>query len=614
MEHSSLTDRILRAAAPFGAVAFDVFDTLVKRCCARPTDLFRWMERTGRAPEGFCENRIRAERQARARYDREVTLAEIYAEPELHGADPARECQAERAFCTANPPLLAAARALHARGQKLYAISDMYLPAEEIRAILTGCGYDFLEDVFVSSEFGVQKRSGKLFRLFLHETGYCAADVLFVGDDLRADRIGAAAAGIRSFLVPARRPLPYTERTGDDLADAAAALQQILPKDSPAFARGAELLGPLAVSFAGWLHAQRQQLPGARLVFLARDMELIRRVYEMLYPGEQTDYLRVSRKSLLPALLYRPMDDGTLALLADALPRQRLTRGQICEYLGLDAKFLPGDAQQICDLRTRPLDRVTRELLLSLAARCKTAAGEPVREAAALVRQYLQQSGLDHGPILLVDIGSGGTTQRILEELTGHPLDGRYLACDSRLHEQLPAQRARAFLFGGNPAPLWYWAGQPMLERFVSELCGPTVGYAREDHGRTVPRIGRYDPAQDEVILALRKGTLAFAKAWKDSPLSELTLPAQTVCDPFLRMVRCPRSEEIALFGPLTVEDGGSWQLAAPRKITAYLRRPDLAARDFRNSRWKVAFMKQLIGLPLPYDRIYAAMKQKQGR
>ena len=39
-----LTLRLLHAAKGYKAVAFDIFDTLLKRDCARPADLFALME------------------------------------------------------------------------------------------------------------------------------------------------------------------------------------------------------------------------------------------------------------------------------------------------------------------------------------------------------------------------------------------------------------------------------------------------------------------------------------------------------------------------------------------------------------------------------------------
>ena len=160
-----LTETILHKAALYPVVAFDVFDTLIKRDVARPTDLFALLG------ADFAKARTQAEAEARAAKSGEVTLAEIYARPCLAGYDPAAECAAEIACAVPNLPVLKAARALHAQGKRLYYISDMYLPKVQLDAMLAKCGYDFFDGGFVSADYGVQKRSGKLFRLFLQTGG-----------------------------------------------------------------------------------------------------------------------------------------------------------------------------------------------------------------------------------------------------------------------------------------------------------------------------------------------------------------------------------------------------------------------------------------------------------
>lgn len=73
--------------------------------------------------------------------------------------------------------------------------------------------------------------------------------------------------------------------------------------ESEAERLGFATLGPLAVAYCQWLHAWEQQHPNAKIYFLARDMYLMRQVYALLYPQEQTAYLQVSRRSLCPLLL-----------------------------------------------------------------------------------------------------------------------------------------------------------------------------------------------------------------------------------------------------------------------------------------------------------------------
>lgn len=573
-------EKIYHTAASCRAVAFDVFGTLLCRDVGEPADLFLLRG------QAFADARRQAESAARAAGRGEVTLAEIYAQPALAGVDPRAECEAELAAVTADPALLRAARLCHARGQRVFAVSDMYLPAELIEEMLRRCGYDFLDGVFVSSSYGVQKRSGRLFRVFLRETGLQAGQVLFVGDDRRADSLGAALAGIRCLHRPPLPPLPYTPPQ-----------TQLIPQACYAFAQnrrgglGFETGGPLVTGFAQWLHARRQETPQARLLFLARDMELVLRIYRKLYPADaDVGYLKVSRQSLCPLLLA----EGRYALLCDALPRQVLTGAEVARYCGAQAPA--GRGEQSFDLRAGKSREAAQAFLRTL---------EPDPEKAAACRAYLAGQGLKDGT-LLVDIGSGGTTQRLLEALCGVELRGLYLACDERL---APA-RAAVYLFSGRPAPLWYWMAQPLLERLISEPCGPTVGYTMVGgHAAAVTLPQQAEPAAE----AFRRGAMRYAVQWQASVLADQIIPPDFAIQPFLQLMRAPRLADARRLGALRLEDGGVYTAASPRGWGQYLRHPAQYPKDLRASRWKIGFLKQSFRLPLPYDRAYAALAQRKG-
>ena len=420
----NLTEHICHMAARYDAVAFDVFDTLIKRDTAAPTNLFRLRG------EAFYTARTRAEREARAAKSGEVTLAEIYARPCLAGYDTAQECAAELAACTAYAPVQAAVQKLAQQGKKLYYISDMYLPQTQINAMLRRCGYTQFAGGFASCTYGVQKRSGRLFKQFLHETELDARQVLFIGDSWRADVAGAALAGIASWHLPTG-PAPAS--------DLDAFIQNRLQLCKTAGeALGISVLGPLATAYCRWLHERRAAHPGAKLYFLARDMYLMCAVYAALYPDEETEYLRVSRRSLAPAFLAA----GDYASVRAALPRQSLTGAQIAAYCG--TVCLPELAVQKFDLKapdTAELDVFLQKL--------------PAPENAEAVTAYLRQMGVRAGDIL-VDIGSGGTTQLLLERLLGVQLHGLQLSADERLRSRFDETRTEVFLFGGQPAPRLY--------------------------------------------------------------------------------------------------------------------------------------------------------------
>ena len=165
-------------------------------------------------------------------------------------------------------------------------------------------------------------------------------------------------------------------------------------------------------------------------------------------------------------------------------------------------------------------------------------------------------------------------------------------------------------MFDGYPAPLWYWVGQPMLEVLLSEPCGSTVGYHAQA-GQMVPEIGKAGADNRAITAPLWQGMRAFVQRWQAGPLREVQIPPQTCIAAFLQMVQAPRMQEVRTLGEITVEDGGSWKLAAPASWGAYLHAPAQLKRDLAQARWKPAFLQRLFGVPLPYGKVYAALKHK---
>ena len=78
------------------------------------------------------------------------------------------------------------------------------------------------------------------------------------------------------------------------------------------------------------------------------------------------------------------------------------------------------------------------------------------------------------------------------------------------------------------------------------------------------------------------------------------------------RVSQAARMQEVRTLGEITVEDGGSWKLAAPASWGAYLHAPAQLKRDLAQARWKPAFLQRLFGVPLPYGKVYAALKHKK--
>jgi len=101
-----------------------------------------------------------------------------------------------------------------------------------------------------------------------------------------------------------------------------------------------------------------------------------------------------------------------------------------------------------------------------------------------------------------------------------------------------------------------------------------------------------------------------FAAAWRDSVLNGQPIPPQRAIAPFLRLVESPTALQLDLLGDLTVEDGGTYPLAAPQHTAHYLTHPRQARRDFAEARWKIGFLQRAVPLPLPYGKLYLKLKK----
>lgn len=358
--------------------------------------------------------------------------------------------------------------------------------------------------------------------------------------------------------------------------------------ESEAERLGFATLGPLAVAYCQWLHAWEQQHPNAKIHFLARDMYLMRQVYALLIPAGADRLLAGLPPQLVPASIGAAPVGSAAGRSAAPIPYRCADR-RLLRY-----RLPDGPQEKSYDLKHGP--DTARPLLQALAT----------PQSAAAVSAYLTRQNLQAGDIL-VDIGSGGTTQMLLQAVCNIKLHGCQLSCDDRLRGRLREDETAVFLFDGRPAPLLYWAGQPMLERLISEDVGATLGYTQTDKTITVQQASQ---PPTPLLDALQKGILRFAQDWQKSFLQTLAIPPQTAISPFLRLVGQPTAGETALLGDLTVEDGGVYPLAAPRKVGYYLTHANQAKQDLSAARWKIGFLKRLAPLPLPYDRLYAKMKK----
>lgn len=297
----------------YDLISFDIFDTLILRPFSDPTDLFSLMGMELEYPD-FRRLRIRAEKHARELHKQvggspEVTLEEIWKVLEKETGIPAEngilvEKKWETACCYANPFFQEVFCLLKRRGKRMIAVSDMYLPGNFLRELLIRCGYEGLEEVFVSCDAGQSKHSGTLYQKIRDVYGVDCS-ILHIGDNPYSDGKQALSNGFSTLLYEncntagnRYRALDMSDVTGSMYRGIVnAQLHSGLSRFSREYEYGFVYGGLFVTGFCRFLHEYTQHAHIDKLLFFSRDGDVLLKAYRKLYPEQikQTAYAHWSR-------------------------------------------------------------------------------------------------------------------------------------------------------------------------------------------------------------------------------------------------------------------------------------------------------------------------------
>lgn len=624
-----------------GWFSFDVFDTLVKRDCSSQSDLFRLVARDLDVDqEHFVRARGQADELAQS-INANYTLSDIYNN--LTGFSPEdrerllrAEVRMEVEIATRNDKAFALFEQALATSQPVVLISDMYLPSAAIEEILGQAQIGGYQSLFVSNEWNASKRDGALFKVVARELRLPIAELVHIGDSPRRDFVMPRRVGARSILVRRRLRTDVLETRsrsrwsgGSLVPGLSSEVQRSVDRNLAAFLTnrdndhaddlerfGFEALGPLLYGFVQWLKDRMVEGQLDHAVFVARDGQILMRAFEALGIPEsriKSTYLFASRQSLrLPAVLANDQIDRLAAELFFA--KRTRTAAELLDEIG--ATFTQS-ADILASAEVAPtvsFDRDSYQSSPQFGRLMKTAAPF-VRAYAAdqkvLLSDYLDQLGI-RGKIGLVDSGWSGTVQAYLQEATdpGLVVNGFYLGVGTNVRQRLRVTPMKLFGYlvdyskvGAEDYLLDVMLG--FIEAWLYAPHGTTLRYRLNASGEVEPQLAEPDNRDVKANADVKRAqdaAIRFVEAYARSPLGRDRLPRSSAFDRFQSVALRPRSDHLQAFGDVT---NNGRRLAPSRPSLAYLRAPSLVIADFRESRWKAAFLKRVLKLPLPYSRMY---------
>ncbi|MGN0115321.1 MAG: HAD family hydrolase [Acutalibacteraceae bacterium] len=350
-------------------ISFDVFDTLLLRPFDDPKTLFYLVGEKLKCP-GFCRYRVLAEKQARAintekNGTNEVTLIEIYQQlnryfiidPE-HGA--AVEEQTELELCMPHPYMKQIYDIAVSMNKTVIAVTDMYLPPECIMKMLNKCGYR-PDELFVSNAYGVSKRQGGLYEAVKKK--YPQKKILHFGDNYTADVFSAQQNGIDAVFMRSVASYGKNHRPYDMTALVGSAYRGVVNNKlcSGAFTANAyyefgyAYAGFLVLGYCNFIHEKAKSEHIDKVFFLSRDGDILKQVYNMLYPDDAAEYIYWSRAAAtwLTSGVFR--NEFLLRYIKYKIPNQ-ITVGEMCA-----AMKLPEMEKQLIKRGIQPKTFLTNE-------------------------------------------------------------------------------------------------------------------------------------------------------------------------------------------------------------------------------------------------------------
>ncbi|SHJ43640.1 HAD family hydrolase [Pseudobutyrivibrio xylanivorans] len=308
-------EQLVEKLSKFDVISFDIFDTLIFRPFSAPTDLFFLI---GQRLSYMDFKRIRVEAEHKSRMEQfnkngtfEVTLEDIWATvSEMTGLDAekgvALETEIELSMCYANSYMRNVFDALVSMGKHIVITSDMYLTKDLLEKILSQNGYKGYDELYVSCEIDLGKSDGQLFDYVRDECieAY-GKNITFahIGDNEVSDVKNADSHGFKAFHYPNVNKNTIMNRTFDMSPIIGGAYRGVVNNrlyagmDSMNMNQEFGFIygGLFVMGYCNYIHDYVESHNIDKVMFLSRDGEIIKRIYDNMYPDDDTCYAYISR-------------------------------------------------------------------------------------------------------------------------------------------------------------------------------------------------------------------------------------------------------------------------------------------------------------------------------
>ncbi|MNU37764.1 D-glucose-1-phosphatase [compost metagenome] len=532
------------------------------------------------------------------------------------------EIRLEGETLRANHDVSSLVKTARSAGLRVVVTSDMYLEKKHLAALLNNVGI-YADEIFVSSEYGMTKRSGRLFRRMAETLGASHGEIVHIGDNIDADIEGAAKANLGITAIRYDKPDRLKRMRQKEFAwsqfsatGEAGELIRIAAEDGSADLRsgfigyGHDVFGPAISTFVKRVAEIAEEREIDKVYFMAREGFLLKMIYELYQKAQgkaegtvPAGYLCVSR---LTTLKVTSSAYGLREMALGTVHAQTSIRKALGSLLGNDEQLARIAANYGFEDLDTQFDQCVHPMFHLLLRDEKL--NETIisnRDAArAEMERYLESiSFFDDANVLLVDVGWAGQIQESFDTFlkdTGRPVNvyGAYLATNHAAELRRAGRQILIPVIADRNKKNYYvnsmFRNVDLLETICRAPHGSVIGYR---DGAPIEASGEkrsIELADDPMLSQMQKGVALYAanyfriaKAYGITSRQTMS----TAVTSLLRLHRFPETQEARVHQAVGhVASHWIGEKSEQVKVTSL-------RSQFRATHWKEGFVRERFGL-----------------
>lgn len=598
-------------------VSFDIFDTLIRRIVSRPKDIAYMIQeifnKNNNEPiSNFHKIRINSEMLARQHSEKEITIDDIYNEIQKQlnmSYDKIEylkklELELEKEVCYLKKEAKDVIEYCNKNKKRVIITSDMYLKSDFLKEILVKTNLNY-EEIFVSSESGFKKSNGTLFKYIIKKLNLNPKKIVHIGDNFKSDYIQAKISGIKSYWCKNKTKKQENNYHEYILKGYIEELFEKYKNYNKYFEFGYKKLGILMYGFCNYIINSAKENNADKIIFLAREGKFIKECYELLKKNNvPIDYLYVSRKSISSSIIKECNDNDIEKIInLQSLALNETTEMFLKRFNLLNEKNLKLLEEENIKLKSNFYNESKKIKVLF-----KKLINNSIQKED-LFKKYLKQFNITN-KTMIVDIGWNGTMQDLIQkelDCENININGYYLGVRNKRKNQFK----HGYLFDGDDEDMEICSRSMVafLEILFSSNHGTTLGYKYNKGIEPILDKLEIEKEQMNQITQIQLGAKKFIEDYKGTYICRnINFEDIIYSEALLKIGTNPSKNEINLFKDFMIFNEKSKKLIGGNLFIFYIFHPRKFKDDFLDSGWKIAFLKNILKINLPYKKIYKAI------